>query len=130
MATKKKKDKKKILIVDDEPSVRQLVKRFLGNNYTVLEAKDGIEAITVVNTQKPDLILMDIMMPKMDGLAACNIIKSNRATNEIPVVMLTGVDHELNKKLSLELGASAYITKPFSLQDLQDVIARFSRSPK
>jgi CheY-like chemotaxis protein len=73
---------------------------------------------------------MDIMMPKMDGITACYAIKRNRATRSIPVVMLTGVDYELNKKLSQELGAEAYITKPFSLQDILEVVGQFLRIPK
>jgi len=115
-------DKKKILIADDEQSIRLLVRRLLSQNYIVLEASDGEEAIDIARSQKPDLILMDIMMPKVDGYTACHQIKKDQATKAIPVVMLTGVGHELNKKLSFEVGAKGYITKPFSLQDLLDVI--------
>ncbi len=115
-------DKKKILIADDEQSIRLLVRRLLSQNYIVLEASDGEEAIDIARREKPDLILMDIMMPKVDGYTACYQIKKDQATKAIPVVMLTGVGHELNKKLSFEVGAKGYITKPFSLQDLLDVI--------
>ena len=115
-------DKKKILIADDEQTVRLLVRRLLSQNYIVLEASDGEEAIDIARSQKPDLILMDIMMPKVDGYTACHQITKDQATKAIPVVMLTGVGHELNKKLSFEVGAKGYITKPFSLQDLLDVI--------
>jgi len=115
-------DKKKILIADDEQSVRLLVKRLLSQNYIVLEASDGEEAIDIARRENPGLILMDIMMPKVDGYTACYQIKKDQATKAIPVVMLTGVGHELNKKLSFEVGAKGYITKPFSLQDLLDVI--------
>jgi len=115
-------DKKKILIADDEQSIRLLVRRLLSQNYIVLEASDGEEAIDIARSQKPDLILMDIMMPKVDGYTACHQITKDQATKAIPVVMLTGVGHELNKKLSFEVGAKGYITKPFSLQDLLDVI--------
>ena len=114
--------KKKILIADDEQTVRSLVKRLLSQNYVVLEAKDGEEAIDIARSQKPGLILMDIMMPRVDGYTACHQIKQDQATKAIPVVMLTGVGHELNKKLSWEVGATGYITKPFILQDLLDVI--------
>ena len=116
-------DKKKILIADDEQSVRELVKRLLSQNYIVLEACDGEEAIEIAHGEEPDLILLDIMMPKVDGYTACYQIKQGQATKAIPVVMLTGVGHELNKKLSLEVGARGYITKPFSLKDLLDVIS-------
>lgn len=83
---------KKVLIADDELSVRLLVKRLLSREYTVLEANDGEEAVNVASNQKPDLILMDILMPKMDGLTACHTLKRGQATKEIPVVMLTAVD--------------------------------------
>ena len=115
--------KKKILIADDEQTVRSLVKRFLSHNYIVLEANDGAVAVDIARTQKPDLILMDIMMPRVDGYTACHQIKKDEATRTIPVVMLTGVGHELNKKLSWEVGAEGYITKPFVLQDLVGVIS-------
>jgi len=123
---------KKILIVDDEPSVRSLVKRLLSKeNYIVLEANDGEEAVNATRIWMPDLILMDILMPKMDGLTACYTIKTDRHTNAIPVVMLTAVDHELNKKLSQDvLAADGYITKPFSRHDLIAIIGQFLTSSK
>jgi CheY-like chemotaxis protein len=117
--------KQKILVVDDEPNVRQLVSRLLAEDYIVIGASDGEEAVDAALKQQPDLILMDIMMPHVDGYTACYAIKSNPATRAIPVVMLTGVGHELNRKLSQQMGADAYVTKPFGLQELKDVIVRF-----
>ena len=122
-------DKKKILIADDEPNIRSLVSRMLGKDYIVLGASDGKEAVDMARSQKPDLILMDIMMPKMDGYTACHTIKKDPVTNAIPVVMLTAIGHELNVKLSQEMGANGYITKPFSPRDLLDTIGRFLKSP-
>jgi CheY-like chemotaxis protein len=117
---------KKILIADDEPSVRSLVKKLLGKGCTVIEANDGKEAVNMALNEKPDLILMDILMPKMDGLTACYTIKANEATKEIPVIMLTAVDYELNKKLSQDImGAHGYITKPFSAGQLMETIGQF-----
>lgn len=117
---------KTILIADDEETVRSLVKRLLGKSYNVVEADDGEEAVKVAVNQKPDLILMDILMPKMDGLTACYAIKRNQATKEIPVVMLTAVDYELNRKLSQDvMGAQGYITKPFEAEALMSMIAKF-----
>lgn len=117
---------KKILIADDEPSVRSLVKKLLSKSYIVLEANNGEEAVNMAFDQKPDLILMDILMPKMDGLTACYAIKANQATKAIPVVMLTAVDYELNKKLSRDvIGAHGYITKPFNSRDLMKTIGQF-----
>jgi len=116
-------NRKKVLIVDDEPGIRQLVSKILSRDYTVIEARDGEEAINAVRSQKPDIILMDMMMPKMDGLTACYAIKKDPATKGIPVVMLTAIDQELNKKLSTTvMGANKYVTKPFSAQELLETI--------
>ena len=116
--------KKKILIADDEPNIRLLVSGMLGKDYIVLKASDGEEAIDIARHQKPDLILMDIMMPKVDGYTACHTIKTDQTIGVIPVVMLTAVDHELNKKLSKEMGADGYITKPFSTRELLDMVGQ------
>ena len=121
---------KKILIADDEPNVCSLVSSMLGKDYTVLKASNGEEAINVARSQKPHLILMDIMMPKVDGYTACSTIKTDQATKMIPVIMITGVGHELNKKLATEIGADGYVTKPFTLQDLLDTIDQFLRCLK
>jgi two-component system alkaline phosphatase synthesis response regulator PhoP len=118
-------DKKKILIVDDEPDVRQLVRRMLDKEFIVLEAEDGSQAIDIACNQKPDLILMDIMMPKMDGYTSCYVIKKDPATRSIPVLMLTAIDLELNAKLSQQMGADGYITKPFTSQALLNNIRQF-----
>ena len=117
-------DREKILIVDDEPSVRSLLHGMLDKDYCVIEASDGEAAIDMARMQKPDLILMDIMMPKIDGYMACYAIKSEPALKEIPVVMLTGIDHELNRKLGQQFGADGYLTKPFRLQELMEVIVQ------
>ena len=69
---------KKILIADDEPGIRELVRRVLSKDYVVVEAQNGVEAVNITHSQKPDLILLDIMMPEMDGLTACNTIKKDR----------------------------------------------------
>jgi len=95
----------------------------LGKEYIVLEATNGEEAVDIAKEQRPDLILMDLMMPKMDGYTACSTIKADQATKVIPVIVLTAVDHEFNKKFAMEMGADGYITKPFTIQELMDVIA-------
>ncbi len=117
-------DGRKILIADDEPVVRSLVRSMLGKDYIVIGVGDGEEAIDVVLRQKPDLVLMDIMMPKMDGYTACNKIKKDPVSKATPVVMLTAVGYELNKKLAKEVGADGYITKPFTSQELLETITR------
>jgi two-component system alkaline phosphatase synthesis response regulator PhoP len=122
--------KKKILIVDDEQTIRLLVSSMLGKDYTVITASNGEEAINTARSQNPDLILMDIMMPKLDGYAACHAIKTEPTAKAIPVVMLTAIGHELNKKLAKNVGADGYMTKPFSPQDLLNTIGQFLGSPK
>jgi len=119
-----------ILVVDDEESVRRVVVRMLGDEYVVLEATNGWEAVDIAHRHQPDIILMDIMMPKMDGYIACSKIKTDQATKHIPIVMLTAVGQELNKKLARTMGAEGYITKPFTQQDLLDAIYRLVKSAK
>ena len=116
--------KKKALIVDDEPNVRRLLRTILSKKFDVVEAEDGKQAIEIANTQKPDVILMDMMMPRMDGLTACFAVKNNPATKSIPVIMVTAIGFELNIKLSQQMGATGYVTKPFSTQDLLDKITQ------
>jgi CheY-like chemotaxis protein len=116
--------KKKVLIVDDEPNIRLLLHFVLGDDFQISEAEDGIQAVEFTRTQKPDAILMDIMMPKMDGLTACRLIKNDPATQSIPIIICTGMGVELGSKLSQQMGALTYITKPFSPQDLLDKITQ------
>ena len=117
---------KVILVVEDDPKSLKLTRDVLqASGYTTIEAIDGEQGVELAKAKKPDLILMDILMPKMDGYAACHAIKKDKATRKIPVVMLTAMGYELNKELAKRLGAGGYITKPFSRQELLDVINQF-----
>ena len=108
--------KKTILIVDDEKTiVDMLFYNLQKEGYNVLEANDGEEGVRIALEQKPDLILLDIMLPKMDGLAVC---KKIRQTLNVPILMISAKDEEIDKILGLELGADDYITKPFSVREL------------
>lgn len=110
------KDKKTILIVDDEQHIVDiLVYNLEKEGYHTLQANDGLTAVDIALNQKPDLILLDIMLPKMDGLAVCKRI---RHTLNVPILMLTAKDEEIDKILGLELGADDYVTKPFSVREL------------
>ena len=119
------KQQRKILIVDDEMSIRLLASSILGEDYIVLEASNGEEAMSIARSQKPDLILMDILMPKVDGYSACHAIKKDAATSAIPVVMVTALGQELNKKLAERVGADGYVVKPFGVNDLRGTVAQF-----
>jgi CheY-like chemotaxis protein len=115
--------KKKVLVVDDEPSVLYSMRRILGNEHTLIEASNGEQAVRLAQTHKPDIIFMDTMMPEKDGLTALSEIRANKDTKRIPVIMLTGLGYELNKKLAQSLGASGYITKPFTTQVILDTMS-------
>lgn len=110
------KDIKTILIVDDEPPIRDiLVYNLEKEGYKTIEASDGLTAVSMALEQRPDLILLDIMLPKLDGLSVCKRIKNSL---NVPILMLTAKDGEIDKILGLELGADDYITKPFSVREL------------
>lgn len=116
MEEEMERDIKTILIVDDEPPIRDiLVYNLEKEGYKTIEASDGMSAINIALEQKPDLILLDIMLPKLDGLSVCKRIKNSL---NVPVLMLTAKDGEIDKILGLELGADDYITKPFSVREL------------
>jgi len=122
---------KVILVVEDDPKQLRLTRDLLTiSGYKILEATDGEQGVELAKKHKPDLILMDIMMPKMDGYTACSEIKLDWATTAIPVVMLTSLDLPLNKKFAREVGADGYITKPLILsQVLVDLINQLSTPP-
>jgi DNA-binding response OmpR family regulator len=110
---------KTILVIDDEKDLIKLIDLHLSKEgYLVIGAKNGIEGLDIALKHKPDLILLDIMMPKLDGLEVCKRLKSAIETSRIPVVMLTAKAQETDKVIGLELGADDYITKPFSPREL------------
>ncbi len=105
-----------ILVVDDEPTLREaLVDALEADGFRVVSATDGREALTRFRAERPDLILLDLMLPELSGIEVCRII---RAESGVPIVMLTAKDSELDKVVGLELGADDYVTKPFSLREL------------
>lgn len=110
------KEVKKVLIVDDEQAIIDvLVYNLKKEGYETLEATDGITAVNMALEEKPDLMLLDIMLPKLDGLSVCKRVKNYL---NIPILMLTAKDAEIDKIVGLELGADDYITKPFSVREL------------
>ncbi len=107
----------KILIIEDEPNIRELVKYNLeANGYEAVEAEDGNIGMTKIYTEKPDLVLLDIMLPKKDGYEICREMRSEG--NNTPIIMLTAKTEEVDKVLGLEFGADDYIPKPFGVREL------------
>lgn len=110
-------EKKKILLIEDEENIRELVTFNLEtNNYKIVSADDGIKGMAMVYTERPDLILLDIMLPGKDGFEICKELRAEDI--KIPIIMLTAKTEEIDKVLGLELGADDYISKPFSLREL------------
>lgn len=111
---------KKILIVEDDPGILLSLKdEFESEGYTVYQAEDGEDGLNMARTEAPDLIVLDVMMPVMDGYEVCKQLR--REGNRTPILMLTVKDKEIDRVLGLELGADDYVTKPFSLRE---VVAR------
>jgi CheY-like chemotaxis protein len=120
----KSPQKKKLLVVDDESNIRLLIKRIFEAEFTVFEAENGRKAFELAVKLLPDVILMDIMMPESDGLSALNEMKAHPQTSTIPVIMLTGVGHELNERLAKSVGANGYMRKPIKPQELIDAVRK------
>ncbi|GAA0722233.1 response regulator transcription factor [Clostridium malenominatum] len=109
----------KILIVDDEENIRELLKFNLENlGYNVICSDNGKDAFEIVKNERPNLVLLDVMLPGMDGYDVCKGIRMNNAISTTPIIMITAKGEELDKVLGLELGADDYITKPFSVREL------------
>jgi two-component system KDP operon response regulator KdpE len=105
-----------ILVVDDEPQIRRVLRAALSaEGYTIVEARDGREALDKLRADRPDMVLMDVNMPELDGVQACREI---RATSQIPIIMLTVRGAEKDKVRALDAGADDYVVKPFGIQEL------------
>ncbi len=113
------KDKKTILVVDDEQSIMELlVFNLQKEGYNTLEAYDGVTAVEMAINEKPDLILLDVMIPKMDGISVCKKIRYALNISNIPILMISAKDTESDKIVGLEMGADDYITKPFQIREV------------
>ena len=107
--------KRKILVVDDEAYILHILNFSLGaEGYEVITAADGEEAIEKAREESPDLVVLDVMMPKKDGYEAFRVLKSDPETSNIPVILLTAKGREIDKKVGQQVGADYYIVKPFS----------------
>lgn len=130
-----KTNEKTILVIDDEAPLRVLVSETLtGLRYKVLEAKTGQEGLRIAIDEKPDLILLDIALPGMDGFEVCRHLKEIPGCRHIPIVMLTAMGQEADRKRGIESGAEAYITKPFSpvmlLRRLEEILDFRRKDPR
>ena len=115
--------KGKILVVDDEIYIVHILDFSLGmEGYEVVTALDGEQAVEKARSEKPDLIVLDIMMPKLDGYETCKILKRDDATRQIPVILLSAKGRNVDQKIGFEVGADDYITKPFSPRKLVERI--------
>lgn len=113
----------RILLVDDEPDLVKLVSKRLENEgYEVLVAMDGQAALQKAQTEKPDLIILDLMLPKLDGYKVCAMLKHDARFQKIPILVFTARAQEQDERIGLECGADAYLRKPFNGQELLDKI--------
>jgi DNA-binding response OmpR family regulator len=120
----------RILVADDDPSVRELCQIVLSTEgYEVLLAENAEEGIALAQREHPDLILLDWMMPDVDGMDALLALKADPATSQIPVVMLTALDGMPQITLATYNGADGYVTKPFEVDDLLSLVRRFIQAP-
>jgi two-component system, OmpR family, alkaline phosphatase synthesis response regulator PhoP len=125
----------KILIVDDEKDIVDLISYNLEKEgFSTAKAYDGEAALTLVKTQKPDLMILDLMLPKMNGIDVCRAIRHNPETAGLPIIMLTAKSEEIDKIIGLEVGADDYVTKPFSVKELiarvRSILRRIKESEK
>ncbi|MCP4428348.1 MAG: response regulator [Chloroflexi bacterium] len=116
-----------ILIADDDPMIRRLIRIMLESaDYTVIEAQDGQDALEKASAAHPDLIILNIMMPRMDGFTACEALRSRQETAHLPIVILTGQAHMMAVNKGLLAGANRYLTKPMTrnalLNNLRDIL--------
>lgn len=114
---------KKVLIVDDEPNILILMEQALEkledeDNVELLTAKNGVEALELIQQEKPDLVFLDVMMPKMSGLEVCNAVKNELGMEDICIIMLTAKGQEFDKQSGMAVGADLYITKPFRPKEI------------
>lgn len=116
--------RKKLLIADDDPKMHDLYPQYLGDTYEYLHAFNGIDTLVLVVDLVPDLVILDIMMPLLDGRSVCKKIKSYEKTKGIPVIMVTGKGEQSDRLVGFEVGADDYMEKPISLQLLARTIEK------
>jgi DNA-binding response OmpR family regulator len=117
--------KKKILLVDDEPNILSIVgSRLTSLGFDVVLAKDGQEGLDMARKESPDAILLDIMLPKLDGYKVCRLLKFDKAYGHIPIIMFSAKGSESDKKIAEQAGADAYLVKPFDVKSFGETIKK------
>ncbi len=111
--------KKTILVIDDEPSHREMLREALDDRYHVLDGGGGEEGVNLALSQAPDLVLLDMHMPERNGISVCAQLRQNEATRHIPVIMVTGFDSQNSRTACFQMGADDYISKPYSVDELR-----------
>ena len=115
-----------VMIIDDSKTIRRTAETLLSKEgYEVMAATDGFEALSMVTDHRPDLIFVDIMMPRLDGYQTCALIKNNKAYSNIPVIMLSSKDGLFDRAKGKLVGSEQYLTKPFTKDELLEVIHKF-----
>jgi DNA-binding response OmpR family regulator len=118
-------DKKTILLVEDEPDFRMALRiRLQANGYKVLEAEDGVAGLDMARSQNPDLIILDVMLPKMEGYKVARLLKFDEKHRNIPIIMLTARSQQSDRETGSSVGANAYMTKPFKPEELLEVLKK------
>jgi DNA-binding response OmpR family regulator len=119
------KPRKRILSIEDEPAIQMTLRaRLEANGYEVLCVSDGEEGLRVAQQEKPDLIILDLMLPKRDGYSICRLLKFDQRYRHIPILMLTARGLEKDRETGMKTGADAYVTKPFDSADLVATVRR------
>ena len=117
-------ERRRILIVDDDPVVRRIVLELLNSRYTVISASTGVQLPELLKKHQPDLVILDVMLPWVNGFELCRILKSTTHGQNIPVLFLTGCKEKEDLLTGKEVGASSYLTKPFYAKDLYREVDR------
>lgn len=117
--------KKKILIVDDSNTILLMERMLLSKEYDILTARDGEDAVAKAYSETPDLVLLDVMMPKMDGFQACKLLKAQETTRNIPVIIVTTRGEEPNIETGFQSGCNDYVTKPINNVELLAKVRSF-----
>jgi CheY-like chemotaxis protein len=119
----------RVLLVEDEPIIRELVQNLLGEGVEVVSAANGVEGLKLARSLQFQLILLDIVLPQMDGITLCRVLKSDHSTSSVPLYMLTAKASKSDVDAAIRAGADGYIQKPFRSDDLLTLIDRLRKTP-